>query len=907
MISENLLINKKFYETLIGESETAHPIQILGEAYLERQKTDVPELASIRFAQGEVYFHSKDYETAVFKWENIDSELSSWANKNIADAYYELEMLSMAEEKYKSISTDDLVLRAEVALQLFSLYIEEKRFDLASKTIKDVVSFYPDYPNVSEVARAFFEEQQDWNSGIELAMSESMRTGYLHWFDVLLDYIDSGYTEDLPPDYFLPMLKSLYDADRNRFEKVVLSLWSIYRKQDTYFAWLASINSLIAEAEINQFDSWTDLSQVYQRTYLELIDGSYLIKDIQITVPQVLMNWLKLSEGQNALFAAAAVLSWSENFQGSIPDSMAHDAETVLMKSRKHPDSLRESKALFENILHWASRHELQIGEKTKWMADLLSNIQTQQILVAGTGESDKSLFVNFLSGEEITKPDSSVFTSISDSDIAQITEISPSGIIPLDELEAISLSRRQRDSVFEVKFPSEFLQSQSMGLIDTPVLNGQAGIREELLESTHAADGILFVLDASAPFTERERTILLDIKKESPYQHIHFILNRMEKIYNEQDAIRILEETTARIREYFPAASVLAWSANYQGQKQLNDLTDFLAYGFPKGNLAEERTERILYFTRKTLSDLLERRRDMENGYIDSIQWNEEMAVKLNGAINQLHDNEKEKMRILKSSYRAIKEEVKNDLTTEIPKILRKCANLLNEDSDFRRVHIDLNDAMNSKIQEFINQTVSPKFYRSLQEWISVSQEEFSQSQFYLEEMSDGFNALYGDDRIQLECDFKVLDDWRRDADRMTSGVYSDEVNILMRHTPSQLLLKGAGKLLGAIAQNKAALYTRYKKFLETMDYDDVAESIAKKYLSQFDLFEKSLDRDISLFFRYPLNVLNQAVTASHKEIKESQEALDKMRENPEVYLDPITLFEVKLRQYEWMMNAGK
>ena len=55
-----------------------------------------------------------------------------WAKKNIADAYFEMGMLTNAEESYKSIVTESMTLNTEVSLQLFSLYIEQGRTELAS-------------------------------------------------------------------------------------------------------------------------------------------------------------------------------------------------------------------------------------------------------------------------------------------------------------------------------------------------------------------------------------------------------------------------------------------------------------------------------------------------------------------------------------------------------------------------------------------------------------------------------------------------------------------------------------------------------------------------------------------------------------------------------------------------------
>ena len=140
-----------------------------------------------------------------------------------------------------------------------------------------------------------------------------------------------------------------------------------------------------------------------------------------------------------------------------------------------------------------------------------------------------------------------------------------------------------------------------------------------------------------------------------------------------------------------------------------------------------------------------------------------------------------------------------------------------------------------------------------------------------------------------------------------MTSRFQLENVNILLRRTPAQLLLKSAGKLFGALTQNKAMLYNKYKAFIETEDYSESASLVIKRFFQQFELFEKSLERDITMFVREPISELKQAVEDARSEIQTNKEGLRKMNTNPELYRDPLTLFEVKLRQFEWMTVSGK
>src|SRR4051794_11385421 len=173
MTLESQLIKKSYYQMYINEHENVQPIRVLGDAYQEELQKELPNLTSIRFAQGELYFHNRDFEAAIFKWENISGDLELWARKNIADTYYETGLLSNAEDLYLSIDTNNLTLKTEVALQLFSLYIERGKLEAAVEIIKKTIDSNPDYPNVTTIARAYFEEQQDWGNAIELAVNEA--------------------------------------------------------------------------------------------------------------------------------------------------------------------------------------------------------------------------------------------------------------------------------------------------------------------------------------------------------------------------------------------------------------------------------------------------------------------------------------------------------------------------------------------------------------------------------------------------------------------------------------------------------------------------------------------------------------------------------------------------------------
>jgi tetratricopeptide (TPR) repeat protein len=895
----------------INEHENVQPIRVLADAYQEELQKDLPDLTSIRFAQGEIYFHNRDFEAAIFKWENIVGELELWARKNIADAYYETGLLSNAEDLYLSIDTNNLTLKTEVSLQLFSLYIDRGKREEAVEIIKKTIDTNPDYHNVTTIARAYFEEQKDWNLAIELALNEAKRTGSLEWFETLNSYVKKGVTKSLHPNYFLQGLFELFSLDRELFEELTTSLWNSYRSEDFYFTWLNEVNHLLFNLDISRNIHLQLLSNLHYETYFDLINGDYAIKTLEEFVPDLLTNWLRLSVPKHAVLASAAVLSWNELFPTSISMSIVSEAENLISETEGHIDELEECLNLFEAIISWAKTQDMGENNHLKWLVRQLNDFDTHHLFVTGLSGSGKSAFINTILGEEIQDSPTSSLVMFKDFEDLNIYEITDQETVQLADFtqfqERMDRRRNALESIIEFQQPFPFLYEQKLALIETPGLKGSHQDRGELLQYLQIADSILFALDANAPFGDKEKGVITQIHELAPDIPVHFLLNKMDTIVNEQEAIRIFEETSSKIQSYLPEAQVLAFSSKYERGQQLVELRSFIQSIKDTRNISDKRLAKLLYFIRTTISRLLQKRIDVENQLIEAVRWNEEVVMKLNGALNQLKDTESQTTKAITRSYHVIKDSIKNEITSVVPKILQECSELIKEDSNFSTIHMELNDVMNNRLQDYLERELIPKYYSALQEWINSGKEEFEQGQEFLYEMTEGLNSLYGEERIKIECDFKVLDDWRRDTDRMTSGFQLEEVNILLRNTPSQFLLKSAGKLFGALSQNKAMLYNKYKAFVKNDHYSETTEVVIERFFQQFELFEKSLERDITMFFRQPMTILHAASEDSLSHISTNQDILKKMNTNPEMFRDPLTLFEVRLRQFEWTTIAGK
>ncbi|WP_042147361.1 lipopolysaccharide assembly protein LapB [Paucisalibacillus sp. EB02] len=372
MTTENELINKSYYQTIISENIQEHPIKILGDMYMDEMRKQRPELSSIRYAQGEVYFLNNDYEAAIHKWQYPleKEELIPWAQKNIADAHLEMGLLDHAERFYKEVDTPSVALKSEVLLQLFSLYIQQGTLEKAVDTIKKAVKLNPDYSHVTEIAKGYFEEFKDWENAVELAVDEAVRTKSISWFKVLEGYAAQGSIVNYAPNYFHEMLVVLLHLDKSHFESLTEVMWNSYKDGGYYIQWLDVMNQLLLNHNVEQSHRWEKLPRLFNETYFELISGRYLIRDISNLVQTHLANWLKLSSLSDTLISSTAVLAWDETFPAELDATLISEAELRFEGSNPNQNGTEEGLKLFDSIKIWAKGEGL-LEELTEFLKSM--------------------------------------------------------------------------------------------------------------------------------------------------------------------------------------------------------------------------------------------------------------------------------------------------------------------------------------------------------------------------------------------------------------------------------------------------------------------------------------------------------------------------------------------------------
>ncbi|MBU9723280.1 MULTISPECIES: tetratricopeptide repeat protein [Bacillaceae] len=876
--------------------ESSHPIHLLGHIFFTEQSMEQADLSPIRFAQGEYYYHVKDYEAAIYKWSNVEGELGDWAKKNIGDAYYELGWLRDAEKTYQSIRSKDEVLSIEIALQLASLYAEKNDVERLYLSINKAISINPDYPNVTELGRTIYEQHQDWQNAVVLVVNEAVRTEDTSWFDLLKTYVDKGYTRDFVPDYFQDSLQVLAKVDESRFAQLLKSLNNSYIGQAAFVDWVKTLNDLLLGVEeIEERGPKQDISTVLHHSYLELMTGEYLLNELKTVMPDLLTNWLNAMSGEQALVPATAVMAWNEIFPSTLTIDTLRESEHHLFNNDiSFYDSTEEVLTLLEAIMAWADKHT--IGEKIKWLSRKLlkaSERGNKHLLVTGRKGSGAAETINAILGENLLGDENITMFIEKATGTNTLTEIKNDGVQPVTDMVTL-----QNNDLVELRWstPSP-LQKLDFSLISIPEMSGGHGQENDIFNYSNVSDGILYVLDDHEVLREGGIPELDQVN----HQHVpvHFLIR------GERES----KATRERIQEFYPNAEVFTLSNITSDMSTGNNLVHFINrnYHIDRENSTQHLISKVLYLIRSALVELLKGRTTAENSFNFNLSFIEELTGKLQGLESSLQDKLKENTLSITEAYRVLKDNTRRNIEVRLPKILQECTQYIKEDSNFREIHIELDNKMNEAIQTYVQDSLIPKFKSDIQNWMNEAERELNETQCYLEEMSETINTSMEEKKVALAGDLQILLDWKRDINRLTYRIEIDKVNIMTRNKPAQMLLKSAGKIFGNLQQNKQILYNQYKKKVENDSYEDVTTSLIEKFFFEFNLFEKTMKSDIALFFEEPLVRVHELITNVQAEKESVKEQLLHLKENPELFYDPLKVFEVRALQCDMLKKVNE
>ncbi|AST93854.1 MULTISPECIES: tetratricopeptide repeat protein [Sutcliffiella] len=885
---EQSLLEKTYYQSYLNNTERS-PVEQLGAIYVAEQQKEGSDLSPVRYAQGEIYYHYKDYEAAIFKWEHVTNDLKPWALKNMADAYFDIGLLVEAEDIYTRIEPNSKTLNVEVALQLFSLHMERGNVEAAYRSIRKAIAIDPDYSDVTAIAIEFYENQNDWKQAVDLCIEELVRTRNISWLSTLLGYIENGYVKQIEPAYFQSILNTTLQWNERAFVELVYSLWKCYMEEPSFLDWLHTINVVMDKLDVKGIKEWNDVDRLFKQSYLQLVNGIYPVSDLQRIIPHLLENWLKITDETKGLFPATAILSWNEVFPYTINQNAMYLAEERIFHVEHEHIPVDEALDVFHVLNEWVIENRLKVDLRKSWLFTKLQQLENKHLFVMSSTDAIKKSFIQSIVRDDIIPSTTHPLYIYSEEEAMEWNEISRSKQKPIQSIEEAS-----EQSLIEMKWPSSFLQSYNYALL-------ASNMEDSTVVSL--SDGVIYILNPDTPFSDIELAGIIQLREQVPDVPVHFILRSP---LADKDLIkRQADELENSIQDFFPDSNLFYYSTN--GEDRSEELHQFLFKNFfaKEKQFEGRRATNLLRLIREMFTDGLNYRVTLEDGLQSSLEFHEMMCDKLKALQQNVEDWKSDKVVHFANTYQTVKQQLKADLRRKVPSLLQSTADLIKEDSDFGTLHVQLNKHMNEHIQAYFNEQFIFELRESILTWLDETESDLKDSQQYLQEMAESLNGFYEEEKLSFPSNFHIVEDWRRDIKRLLNRTEIEEYNIFYRTNPAQLLLKSAGKFLKVLPQNQSFLYKQYKKYVEQEKYEEVTEQIVSSIFLEFDLFEKALKADTASFFEESVEILKENVRETETEITFIKEEWNELKANPEKYEDPVKLLEARLLQYEFMVKA--
>ncbi|WAA09045.1 tetratricopeptide repeat protein [Fervidibacillus albus] len=899
---EDSLIGKTFYQTML-QPENTHPIKQLGELFLAEQMKEIPDASYIRYAQGELYYHHHDYEAAIYKWENVHNELEPWAKKNMADAYTKMELLSTAEEIYKSIVTDSPKLKMEILLCLYSLYLQQENFSEAEQIVKEMVEENPDYSNVTDLARNHYEQQNNWFGAINLAIQEGTRTESIQWFEVLDEYVQKGHTVDFDPKTFIPSLSILYKLNFSLFEQLLSHLWKSYERTPHFFQWLKEAIPFILNLDRKEKRNWQRLPSILQETYEQLISGMYFYSTVSEIVPDFLRLWITLASEKEAVLPSAAIFAWYEKLGEQIPKKELEKAEKNMFDTPPNKDVFENVVNLTEEVEAWAEKNKLEIHQMYTLCLKEIVDLDQHFVGIMSAYDSDQTLFIHSILNEYMFyEPPTSITTIFRPEASLTIEEITENETRKMTDFEQfqISLSKKRlpENSMIRLSFPNKWLKENRLTLIDLPGFTDKQLTLEKMSDFIKAIDSLMYYCDNDG-LDEKDLSLLKDIQRTYPNLPILYVIKG-------QNGKKGREDSSIAVKKYLAdngiQATVFPFTESGKGRRDLGKTLNRL---MEEQKVKTDRPLKYVYFSKKLMDHLFTQREKMENELLDEVHQKEDLASRLTGAIHQLKDLEEETITKITLFYERVKEEMEKETVKTLPRMLKEKANTITNTTDFHHIVEKVNEEMNMTIHKYITDDFRPNFLQRIQEWLVVVEEELKNRKTFFDEMNDGFSTLVGERNVDLPCDFHLIDDWRRDVNRLSGRFQLEKKSILSKRNLYQMFLVHTGKMFDVLKKDKSSLTKRFQQFVKEKDYTTVAQAVIDQFFSPFTIFEAGIEQDVNAFFQPAFERFIAFEREVKEEIAERRRELEKWKEKPEFFRDPLKFFEIRRLQFEFLLKA--
>lgn len=811
MILEEQLVDKQYFKQFI--KEVGNPVTILANLFSNGHDVD-----SIRFAQGEVYYRHGDFETAIFKWEQVQGELTEWAWKNKADAYTRLGLHEDAIFLYESIVTESTILNLEISLSLFELYQLTEQNEKVHQVIQRAISRDPDYKQIAKKAIEFYQQSEDDDHAILLSIAEAKRTCSPFWIEYIREYVQLGLMDEYSPNLFIELFTLFAKQQDIDVQSLILLVCERYEQGERRLEWLAKLNDFIISQQ--GFKQFNELSKYYENIYRDFVEGKYPLEVAKTYVPDTLTAWFLLKETQNRMFASASLLAWSDYYPAQIDDKYYEAAQQFFIDSERIPNIENKVDRLHTLYEIWMLDQKYPMNEH---ILRLMKQVQ----------ENDASEYI--------------AVVNIHPDDQEQFMRIEQTGTKYLFE---------QGNQLYK----------------ETGKLKAEVAI----------ADHVIYFVSKEQTFTEE----LFQFKEQKPNIPITFILNGRE------------DENWIEEIEYI--GHYLTPSKYYFREDDVCSIMKAIGRGKQR-----EQLEKKLILIRKMFESTENEHRKLLESLQSSIEQLDLLIPNLNLGIQQFIDAQ-EKMKIsIHSAYQIFITEIKEEVKRNIPNIVKQCIESLIEEKEYDQFYEQLIDILNLKIKEYLTSEVLPVFTSSLHDWELYSKQEINVVQAFIQEWKENINQMIGEDKLIDFGQYEQLTEWENTIQKISAPEMWGSGKIILQRNISRALRKGSTKVLGFIPKRNFIFKNIYSSFLEDENINEISDAILDQLFEDSYIFEKQIQRDLEVFLQSAIEEVELFEQNLIDKLQDKQMRVDKLSERENEFQMMVSLYDIRLRTYEWMYYA--
>jgi GTP-binding protein EngB required for normal cell division len=318
---------------------------------------------------------------------------------------------------------------------------------------------------------------------------------------------------------------------------------------------------------------------------------------------------------------------------------------------------------------------------------------QKVTILVAGEFKRGKSSLVNALIGEDLLPVDIVPTTAVTHvlhhgerglvlhwrDGRKEVRPLSAEVLGSLASDEAGGSVDPEQIEFVEISLPNSRL-AKGLVLVDTPGVNDLSDMRSEVVyQMIPRADAVIFVLDGTTQLTASEKTFLTDKLMQSLAPPLCFVMNKMDRI-EEEEREGLIEEGQTLLADHLALKdmTILPASATLPsiGVLAINSYLDAFLAGGERYLAAERKRERLVGELKRLVITEAEARRNLASQDLESLRRQLEESRQASATLEKrwsrfqgyLQQNGPEALEpLVRQSFRQLCEDLERRLQPEV------------------------------------------------------------------------------------------------------------------------------------------------------------------------------------------------------------------------------------------------